>query len=72
MDAEPPDMAPLLEELLEVEPGCYIKTEEATRTIAVSSSSGTGHPEVSSPVKKVSHAELFGELLKTQVGNKPT
>ncbi|CAM4578681.1 unnamed protein product [Leuciscus chuanchicus] len=46
------------------------QSEEAT---AVSSSPVTGHPEASSPpVKKSAMAELFGELFKTQVGNKPT
>ncbi|XP_078143555.1 E3 SUMO-protein ligase ZBED1-like [Centroberyx gerrardi] len=49
------------------------QSEEATGTTAVSSSPGRGHPEASEsspPVKKSAMAELFGELFKTQVGNK--
>lgn len=52
-----------------------LQIEEATWTSAASSSSGTGHSgasESSPPVKKSAMAELFGELLKTQVGDKPT
>lgn len=52
-----------------------LQSEEATGTSAASSSSGTGHSgasESSPPVKKSAMAELFGELFKTQVGDKPT
>ncbi|XP_039516037.1 zinc finger BED domain-containing protein 4-like [Pimephales promelas] len=47
--------------------------EQSAEATAVSSSPVTGHSEASSPpVKKSAMAELFGELFKTQVGNKPT
>lgn len=51
-----------------------LQSEEATGTATVASSPETGHPEASesSPVKKSSMAQLFGELVKMQVGNRNT